>query len=456
MGGFRKMARDTALLTASSLFMRCIGLLWQVWLAGRIGAAGIGLWQLVLSVSALSATLAVSGIRFTTTRLVSEEIGVGKNGSAGRAVTRCLIYALLFGGLACVLLYFGAEPIGFLWIGDARTVLSLRIIAFSLPMIALSSVLNGWFIASGRAWMSAAVQVIEQVLSILCIMFLLRRANGAHLEECCAAIARGSLLADAASLFMIGILYLLDTRNRHVGDNSSRLTARMLRIALPLAFSSYARTSLTTLEHLMVPRKLREAGFSADKALSGYGSVTGMVFPIITFPSCLLSALAELSIPELTAAQVQGADARISRIVSALLRGTLVFSLAVAAVLFLCADTLGAIIYHSDSIGPYIRIFAFLVPIMYMDIITDGCLKGLGQMMRSMSYNIAEAIIGVTLVIVLLPRFALDGYFFVIFFCELINFTMSITRLRRIAHFRLFPCAAYHVCQTKKEVTEFP
>ena len=195
---------------------------------------------------------------------------------------------------------------------------------------------------------------------------------------------------------------------------------------------------------------------AADRALSGYGSVTGMVFPIVTFPSCLLSALAELSIPELTAAQVQGAEARISRIVSALLRGTLVFSLAVAAVLFLCADTLGSLIYHTDSIGPYIRTFAFLVPIMYMDIVTDGCLKGLGQMMRSMSYNITEAILGVALVIILLPRFALDGYFFVIFFCELFNFTMSITRLRRIAHFRLFPSAERRTRQTKKEATEVP
>ena len=31
----KKMARDTALLTASAVIMRCIGLAYQVWLAGR-------------------------------------------------------------------------------------------------------------------------------------------------------------------------------------------------------------------------------------------------------------------------------------------------------------------------------------------------------------------------------------------------------------------------------------
>ena len=417
--------------------MRCIGLVWQVWLAGRIGAAGIGLWQLVLSVSALSATLAISGIRFTTTRLVSEEIGVGSPGSAGKAVRRCLAYALAFGWAACLLLRLGAESIGFLWIGDARTVLSLRIIAFSLPLLSVSSVLNGWFIASGRAWVSAAVQVFEQILEIGFVMLLLSRVDGNDLELCCAAISRGSLLADIASFLLVAALYLLDAGHRRGGKTSKKLTIRMLRIAVPLAFSAYARTSLTTLEHLLVPRKLRAAGFSADSALAGYGSITGMVFPIIGFPSCLLSAAAELTVPELTAAQVQGDTKHIEQTVSLLLRSALVFSLAVAAFLFCTADALGGLIYHSESVGGYIRIFALLVPVMYMDIVTDGCLKGLGQMMQSMSYNIAEAFLGVLLVIFLLPRFALRGYIFVIFFCEIFNFTMSITRLRKVVKFRL-------------------
>ncbi|MCC8091086.1 MAG: oligosaccharide flippase family protein [Oscillospiraceae bacterium] len=438
MAGFRKLAKDTAVLTASSVLMRCIGLAYQVWLAGRIGAAGIGLWQLVTSVSMLSATLAISGIRFTTTRLVSEELGGGNGAGASRAVTHCLGYAALMGCAAFLVLYLCAEPIGFLWIGDARTVKSLRILAFGLPAIALSSVLNGYFIASGRAWRSAAVQVLEQLTGIGCVMALLSRVPGDDLELCCAAISGGRTVADIVSLLLIVALYLLEQRQQRRGA-PARLTGRMLRIAIPLALSAYARTSLTTLENLLVPRKLREAGFSAERALGGYGTITGMVFPIIGFPSCLLSALAELTVPELTAAQVRGDTARIDSTVSRLLRWTLAFSLLCAAFLFVNAEALGALIYHSSGVGPYIRVFALLVPMMYMDIVTDGCLKGLGQMMWSMGYNITEAALGTLLVITLLPRWALDGYIFMLFFCEIFNFVLSITRLRRVAQFRLLP-----------------
>ena len=40
---------------------------------------------------------------------------------------------------------------------------------------------------------------------------------------------------------------------------------------------------------------------------------------------------------------------------------------------------------------PNIRSFEPIVPMIYMDIIVDGCLKGLGQQMWSMGINIVES-----------------------------------------------------------------
>ena len=113
MGLRGKLARDTAVLTAAAVVMRCVGMVWQVWLAGRIGAAGLGLWQLVASVNVFTSTLAISGIRFTTTRLVSEELGAGRSGGAERAVQRCLGYAAFFGLAAFLVLRLGRSPSAF-------------------------------------------------------------------------------------------------------------------------------------------------------------------------------------------------------------------------------------------------------------------------------------------------------------------------------------------------------
>ena len=129
----------------------------------------------------------------------------------------------------------------------------------------------------------------------------------------------------------------------------------------------------------LVPRGLKAAGYSANSALSGYGVIQGMVLPIVFFPSCIMSALAELIVPELTEAQVQNDSRGIKNAVRELLRMSLLFSAAVAAFMFVFADKLGVAVYNSREAGEYIRLLAPLVPIMYTDMTVDGCLKGLGQ-----------------------------------------------------------------------------
>ncbi|PKM74154.1 MAG: hypothetical protein CVU91_03680 [Firmicutes bacterium HGW-Firmicutes-16] len=436
----KKLMRDTAILTGSSLAMRCIALVFQVWLVSRIGAAGVGLYGLVGSVGFLAATVAISGIRFASTRLISEELGLERVGGVGKAMRLCLAYSLFFGAASALILYLSAERIGFLWVGDARTVLSLRIMSLSLPFISLSSVMYGYFTASGRIFKAAIINVVEQLIRIGLVVIFLDLAPAGDLEKCCAAVCSGNTAAEVCSFALMLIVFLFDRRKHgKKAEDSPRLPARMLSIAVPLALSAYARSSLSTLEQLLVPRGLKKAGYTANGALAGYGTIQGMVFPIIFFPSCIITALAELIVPELTAAQVSGKKDEISRTVSALLRKSLGFSLFIGLMLFILSETLGKVIYKSVDAGYYLRIFALLVPVMYMDMVTDGCLKGLGQHLWSMGFNIMDALIGVFLVYTILPHFALNGYIGIIFFEEVFNFSLSIWRLSRVTKIRLFP-----------------
>ena len=180
-----------------------------------------------------------------------------------------------------------------------------------------------------------------------------------------------------------------------------------------------------------MPRGFRRSGLSADAALAGYGVIQGMAMPIIGFPSCLLSAVAELMIPTLTEAQMRGDAAGIRRTVSSLLKLCGAFSVAAALILWRFGGALGEAVYGSEEAGRFIRLLAPLVPIMYTDMVVDGCLKGLGQQVWSMGINILDAALGVLLVWQLLPIGALTAYIGIIYFNECLNFTLSISRLRR-------------------------
>lgn len=435
----KRLIMNTALLTGSSLAMSAISMAFQVWLAGRIGSAGIGLYQLVLSIAFLCTTFAVSGIRFAATRLVSEELGHERSWSVAAAMRRCFAYSLFFGLSAMAVLFSFAEPIGFLWIGDARTVKSLKLIAFSMPFLSLSSVMSGYFTACGRVWKPTVVHLGEQLITIGFVAYFLAHSPAGDIEKNCAAVMLGNVCGDVISFVCMLLFYLTDRHSvRDYSAQKLKLTSRMLKVALPLAVSAYARSALSTLEHLLVPRGLKAAGFSADRALSGYGVIQGMVLPIVSFPACILMALAELIIPELTEAQVRGNDGDISKTVSLLIKKGLGYSSAVALVLFVFADKLGVRIYSSPEAGDYLRLLAPLIPIMYTDMVADGCLKGLGQQLWCMGINLLDALLGVLLVWQVLPVFALKGYICIIYFNECLNFALSIMRLRKVTKIRLF------------------
>lgn len=428
----KRLIVNTALMTSASLLMRCIAMGFQGYLSGRIGAAGIGLYQLVMSVELLASTFAISGIRFAVTRLVSEELGMGRAGGVHGAMVRSALYALIFGSAAMLLLTRFAEPVGFLWIGDARTVMSLRILAFGLPCLALSSVISGYFTACGRIWKPSLVHLIEQCAVVVFVALFLERAPEGDIELSCAAVCAGVTASDMLSLALMLAFYLGDRRKygSRTGENI-RLTGRMLSVALPLAVSAYARSALSTLEHLLVPRGFRKSGLSADAALAGYGVIQGMAMPVLSFPSCLLSSLAENVIPELTGAQVRGEREKIRREVRSLLTMSLLFAIAVAFALFVTSDFIGSALFASSEAGKYIRLLAPLIPAMYVDMVVDGCLKGLGQQVWSMGINILDAGLGVLLVYTLLPIGALDAYIGIIYFNELLNLALSTARLRR-------------------------
>jgi stage V sporulation protein B len=246
-------------------------------------------------------------------------------------------------------------------------------------------------------WKPTLVHLLEQLLGIALTAFFLGRVPAGNLEKSCAAVTLARVAADVVSLLLMALAFFLDRRRYRAAEAGAKLTLRMLHIAVPLALSAYARSALTTLQHLLVPRGLRAAGLSANRALASYGTVQGMVLPVIFFPACIMAAVSELIVPELTAAQVQADRPGIRRTTRELLRLSLLFSLAVGLFLFVCADALGMLIYGSRDAGHFIRILAPLVPFSYLDMSVDGCLKGLGQQVWCMGVNILDGLLGLVL-----------------------------------------------------------
>ena len=82
--------------------------------------------------------------------------------------------------------------------------------------------------------------------------------------------------------------------------------------------------------------------------------------------------------------------------------------------------------------GEYIKIFAPVVPFMYLDIIVDSILKGLDAQMGVLFVNIVDLLVSISFIFFFVPKFGIAGFIASIFTSEIINFVLSIKKLKEL------------------------
>ena len=419
------------ILTVTSVTMRLLTVVFNVYITEKIGAAGVGLFSLIMSVYAFAVTFAASGIYLSATRIVSQQTVRNSGAGVKRAMRACILYALFFGCAAAVLLYAFSERIAVSWLGDIRTLRSLRILSFSLPPLAVSAALSGYFSAVRRVVKNAVTNILEQFIRIFLTAVLLVCVSDGGIEAATVAIVTGTLISEFLAFAVSLILYLFDIRKvkTMTAPAAPGISGRLIKMAVPIAVSSYIRSALLTVEHILIPKGLIKNGASSEEALSSYGVISGMVFPVIFFPMAFLTAFTGLLVPEITRYKETDSKRSIEYVTARIMKITVIFSVAAAGLFAYFSQTLGMLLYDSAEAGKYIRIFAVLIPVMYIDNTTDAILKGLGEQVASMRYNIIDAFVSVVLVFFLLPPFGIKGYVAVIYVCEILNAVLSVRKL---------------------------
>ena len=231
--------------------------------------------------------------------------------------------------------------------------------------------------------------------------------------------------------------YIFDRKTYPSLGKKGYAVTEVTGMALPLAFSAYVRSFLVSVEHSLIPKRLVDSGNTRSEALSSYGYLGGMALPIILFPITPLSSFSGLLVPEFAECEGRGDGGRMERIATRAGELTLLYAVTVSVFILAFSEELGYVLYDTYNAGRYVACLAPVIPIMYLDHVTDSMLKGIGEHVFSMWVNILDSLLSVALVWLLIPIFDILGYAIVIILMELFNFTLSFLRLRRRVHFRI-------------------
>ncbi len=439
MSRLRNFAINAGILTATSLSLGLLGVFYNAWLTQNLGSAGIGLFSLMMAVYRLLVTFAAFGCGLAATRLVAEETAFQNGKNAARAMRLTLLYSLIFGILAGILLFLCGNAAATILVKDIRAAKPFRVLAFSLPFVGVSTAFSGYFTAVTRVGPTSVSQIFEQLSQMAFTVLVFAIGKPDDLGKACVLVAAGTTVSEALSFLLHGALYLRDRKKFPFagGGSLGRLTLgkRLCKIALPVGASAVLRSALSTVKHLLVPLSLEKSGLTHEKALSEYGIVGGMVLPVLLFPCAFLLGFSNLLVPEVTRYKALGQKERIDWVMGTVFRMTLLFAVAVAAVLMNWAEELAALLYREPAAAPAIRALAPIVTVMYLDSAVDGILKGLGEQVAVVRYNVYDTALCVIMVYTLVPPFGTAGYLTTIVISEVFNMTLSALRLVSVTRF---------------------
>lgn len=410
--------------------MKFAALIFNIYISNQIGSEAVGVFSLVMAVYLFFITVATSGLNIAVTVIVSEKFALNKNQQAIKAIRTCIFFSLLLGIAAGGLILLFSNFITSKCLHNMVSSRPLFYIAIGLPFIAMSSCISSYFATIRKAYKNAISQVFEFTIKMFATIILLKINISNGVEAICISLILADVISEICSFTLIFILYIIDIKLKKLEDiRSFGQRINILKIAFPVAVTSYIRSGLSTLKQLIIPTQLEKSGISCSRALSQYGMINGMVLPVITFPTVFTDSYSMLLIPEFSTYLAQKNYKAINYIANKIFKITCAFTMCICSIFFIFSNDLGFAIYNNIEIGYYFKIFTPFIFFMYMDHIIDCILKGLNKQFGVMCCNILDLSITTCFIYFLLPVLGIKGYVLSIFFSEVLNFSISLFQL---------------------------
>ncbi len=428
-----KFIKNTMILTVTAFLIRGMGILFRIWMAAKVGAQGMGLYQLVFSVYVLAHT-AGAGL---PPALMNRLAALPDDRSRMRPVALTSVLAAAIACLSGGAFFLLSDFIATCFLAEGTAALSIRIFCFSLPCMAVSAVIRGYFITGSNTVIPSSAQILEQIIRIGIVMFLLLRLGQTDLGSACAAIILGDTIAEFCSCaFYLGALGL-HNRKLTKAPGATLEFRTLICTSAPITGSRYLSTLLHSAENMLIPWCLSAYAGTAALGIAAFGELKGMTIPLLFFPASFLSSVSTLLLPEISADYAKGNMQGVRRSAGRVVELTLLLSIPIAGGFWLYGPALGQLLYHSQSVGNMMRVLSPIVPFMYLESVCDGILKGMTQQAHSFLYNLCDSVFRISAILLLVPRYGLPGFLGIMIFSNMFTSSMNIRRLLKVAGLRL-------------------
>lgn len=301
--------QGTLILIAAGMITRFLGFINRIVVARLMGEEGVGLYMMALPTLFLVMTLTQIGLPVAISKRVAEAEAMNDQ----QKIKKILVVSLVITGITSSVFTIGmivsAPFIASTLLTDERTLYPLLAISPIVPIVAISSVLRGYFQGKQNMKPQSYSQVIEQIVRITFVALFVKLLLPYGVEFAAAGAMFSIILGEFVSLLYM--MYQFKSKKvikirKHFFSylKSSKSTLKALfSIALPSTGSRVISSISNFLEPILVAQSLALAGVSSTLATKQYGELTGFILPLLFLPTFITHSLSVALVPSISEAE---------------------------------------------------------------------------------------------------------------------------------------------------------
>lgn len=376
-----------AIVTIFSICEKFLGFLYRIYLSRTIGAEGIGMYQVALSVFALLLTVTCSGTPITVSRLMTKYRAEGKPDKIKKVVTAGITLTLSIAlPIALTFMLFG-KSFNFLF-ADERCLNIFLVIIPGLIFTSVYAVLRGVFWGNKDFLPYSVTELLEEICMILTGIILIENATDVY---------DGSVKAGVAVLISYVFSFTLSTaiffiRKNKLANPISELKP-LLKSAMPITAMRTATSITSSLMSVILPLRLIAFGYTKTSALSLFGSAVGQAFPLLTIPITLIGSFILVLVPEISENYYGKNHFYLKKDVEKAIKFSTMLTCFFVPIFTVCGEEIGLLVFSNSEAGIFVSRSAFLMPLMSLSSVSTSILNSIGLENKTLSYYVLGGIL---------------------------------------------------------------
>lgn len=435
-------------LMISQIIVKIFGLVYKIYLTNRpgFGDTGNAIYNSGYQIYALLLLLSSIGIPNAISKLVSEKTSLGDYKGAHKIFKISFMLLTVIGTIGSLILFFGADFIAntILQIPEAK--LTLMCISPSIVLVAMSSVIRGYFNARSNMKATGDSQALEQILKTVFTVIAVEIV--AHLtSNNVTLMAAGANFATTISV--IGsFIYIykfykvrkkeihqeIQTAEKFEEEDTKGIISSIFKISIPISLTSIVSSVNKNIDSITVVRGLKKITTEAI-AKEQYGILAGKVDTLVALPLSFTVAFATALVPGLSSAKAKNDNQAIEKRVKLSLLITILIGMPCAFGLCVFAKQILQLVFPNAAEGANIlQYISFLVVFATLAQTVNGALQGLGDFKTPVIALVIGVIVKTILnvLIIPIPGIGIIGATLSSQICQFIAFFIGFIKLKKM------------------------